>query len=79
MYGVGTAVPVMLFGVLLATSARSVGKAYNVVARVEWWARNTTGLIFIAVGVHFSLKYVFHMDLLESLRQLWRSVTAFVN
>ena len=30
VYGVGTALPVMMFAVLLATSAQSVGKAYNV-------------------------------------------------
>ena len=70
VYGVGTAVPVLVFAVLLATSAQSVGKAYNVLAKVEWWARMMTGLIFIVVGVHFSLKHVFHADVLELLRAL---------
>ena len=61
IYGVGTALPVMVFAVLLATSAHSVGKAYNVLAKIEWWARMLTGWIFILVGMYFSLKYVFQV------------------
>ncbi|MGO8749446.1 MAG: aromatic aminobenezylarsenical efflux permease ArsG family transporter [Thermoguttaceae bacterium] len=61
IYGVGTALPVMVFAVLLATSAKSVGKAYNVMAKIEWWARMLTGWIFILVGIYFSLKYVFQV------------------
>jgi len=59
LYGVGTALPVIVFAVLLAVSAQSVGKAYNVLAKIEWWAREITGWIFVVVGVYFSLKYVF--------------------
>jgi len=61
IYGVGTALPVMVFAVLLATSAQSVGRAYNVLAKIEWWARMLTGGIFILVGIYFSLKYVFQV------------------
>jgi len=61
VYGVGTAPPVMVFAVILATSAQSVGKAYNVLAKIEWWARMLTGVIFILVGLYFSLKHVFHV------------------
>lgn len=61
VYGVGTALPVMVFSVLLATSAQSVGRAYNVLAKIEWWARMLTGVIFVLVGIYFSLKHVFHV------------------
>lgn len=61
LYGVGTALPVMVFAVLLATSAQSVGKAYNVLARIEWFARILTGWIFVLVGIWFSLKHVFQV------------------
>ena len=61
IYGIGTALPVMVFAVLLAISAQSVGKAYNVLAKIEWWARMITGWIFILVGIYFSLKYVFQV------------------
>ena len=59
VYGIGTAVPVLLVAFLLAYSAKSVGKAYNMLAKVEWWARQTTGWVFILEGVYFSLKYAF--------------------
>jgi len=61
IYGIGTALPVMVFAVLLAMSAQSVGKAYNVLAKIEWWARIITGWIFVLAGVWFSLKYIFEV------------------
>jgi len=61
MYGIGTAVPVIVFAFLIALSAQSVGKAYNVLAKIEKWARMITGGIFLAVGIYFCLKYVFEV------------------
>jgi cytochrome c-type biogenesis protein len=61
IYGVGTALPVILVALLLAYSAQSVGKAYHVLSKVEWWARMTTGWIFMLAGVYFTLKYVFEV------------------
>jgi cytochrome c biogenesis protein CcdA len=61
IYGIGTALPVLMVAFLLAYSAQSVGKAYNVLAKVEWWARTITGWIFVVVGVYFSLRYVFEI------------------
>ncbi len=67
IYGIGTAVPVLLVAFLLAYSAQSVGKAYNAIAKTEWWARQATGWLFILLGVYFSLAYVFGVDLLGPL------------
>ena len=61
VYGIGTAVPVLLVAFLLAYSAKSVGKTYNVLSKVEWWARQITGWLFILAGVYFSLNYVFEI------------------
>lgn len=61
VYGIGTAVPVILVAFLLAYSAQSVGKTYNVLSKVEWWARQVTGWIFVALGVYFSLTGVFEV------------------
>ena len=61
IYGIGTAVPVLLVAFLLAYSAQSVGKTYNILSKVEWWARMTTGWIFILLGVFFNLRYVFEV------------------
>ena len=61
IYGIGTAVPVLLVAFLLAYSAKSVGKTYNMLSKVEWWARQITGWVFVLAGVYFSLKYVFEV------------------
>jgi len=61
VYGVGTAVPVLVFAVLIALSAQSVGKAFNALSKIEWWARRLTGIIFLAVGIYYSLKYIFEV------------------
>ncbi len=58
-YGAGTALPVVVFAFLIALSAQSVGKAFNVLSKIEWWARITTGGIFLALGIYFCLKYIF--------------------
>ena len=63
IYGIGTAVPVLLVAFLLAYSAKSVGKTYNILSKVEWWARMTTGWIFVLIGVWFSLEYVFLVEM----------------
>ena len=61
IYGIGTALPVMVFAVLLALSVKSVGKAYNILGKIEWWARIITGWIFILLGVYYSLKHIFEV------------------
>lgn len=61
VYGIGTALPVLVVAVLLAYSAQAVGRTYNVLSQVEWWARMTTGWVFILAGVWFSLTYVFEV------------------
>lgn len=62
VYGVGTAMPVLVVAILLAYSAKLLGKAFNVLSKVELWARMITGAIFILVGIWFSLQYVFQVS-----------------
>jgi cytochrome c-type biogenesis protein len=59
LYGIGTAVPVVGFAILIALGARSLGKAYSSVVVAERWARRITGAIFIVVGVYLTLIHVF--------------------
>ena len=61
VYGIGTAVPVLLVAFLLAYSAKSVGKTYNMLSKIEWWARQITGWVFVLAGIWFSLKYAFEV------------------
>jgi cytochrome c-type biogenesis protein len=61
VYGAGTALPVIIFAILIAFSTRAVGQAFNRITQFEWWARRATGLIFIGVGLYFSLAYIFRV------------------
>jgi cytochrome c biogenesis protein CcdA len=61
LYGIGTALPVVLFAVLIALGFRAIGNVFNRITQFESWARRITGAIFIAVGVYFSLTYIFQV------------------
>ena len=61
LYGVGTALPVLIFATILALSAQSIGKAFNLMTQVEWWARRVTGVLFLVVGFYYSLKFIYEV------------------
>jgi len=63
LYGIGTAVPVVVFAALVALSAHSVGKVFDNIKHVERWARRITGVVFIGVGLYLTLVYVFEVPL----------------
>ena len=58
-YGVGTALPVFAFAVLLAFGARSVAKAFQRLSQIEQWSRRLTGGAFILIGGYFCLRHIF--------------------
>jgi len=57
VYGVGTALPVLGFGLVLAFAAQKVGRVFDRVTVVEWWMRRVTGMVFLGVGGWFTLAY----------------------
>jgi cytochrome c-type biogenesis protein len=59
VYGIGTALPVVVFAVLIAVGAQYVGRAFNVLSKVELWARRITGVAFIGIGIFYCLRYVY--------------------
>ena len=61
LYGIGTGLPVIVFAVLIAAGARSVGKALNKLTRIERCARRITGGIFVVVGIYYCLIYIFEV------------------
>ena len=63
LYGIGTALPVFVFATLIAVGARFVGVTFNRLATFEKWARRVTAVIFILVGVHYCLTYLFNVQL----------------
>ncbi|MHC4695212.1 MAG: aromatic aminobenezylarsenical efflux permease ArsG family transporter [Planctomycetota bacterium] len=61
VFGAGTALPVLVFAILIVVSTRAVGQAFNRITQFEWWARRVTGVLFIGIGVYFSLVYIFRV------------------
>lgn len=59
LYGIGTGLPVLVFAILIAQGARSMRAAFERITRIEVWARRVTGVIFIGVGIYYSLSYIF--------------------
>lgn len=57
LYAGGVAMPVLLFGLLVALSANRVGQVFAKIGKVEWWARRATGLIFLVIGIYFTLAF----------------------
>jgi cytochrome c-type biogenesis protein len=61
-YGIGTGLPVILFAVLIATGTRYLGRAFEKLTQIEFWARRITGLIFVIIGIYLSLTYIFEIN-----------------
>jgi len=59
LYGVGTALPVVVFAFVVALGAHSLGRLFDQVTRIERWARRITGVVFVGVGIYLSLVYIF--------------------
>ena len=58
VYGIGTALPVLAFAVLMGISVRLVSRAYNKVSVFETWARRITAVVFIFAGVYYCVTYL---------------------
>ncbi len=58
IYGIGTALPVLAFAILMGISARLVSRAYNKLAAFEIWARKITAVIFVMAGIYYCYTYL---------------------
>jgi cytochrome c biogenesis protein CcdA len=63
VYGIGTALPVIVFAFVIAVSTRMVGVMFNKLKVIEKWARRITGVVFIAVGLYYTLIYIFGVSI----------------
>lgn len=59
VYGLGTALPVVGFALLIAFGAKYVGSVFNRLDVVSRWARRITGVVFILIGGYYSVMYLF--------------------
>ena len=58
IYGIGTALPVLVFAILMGFSARRVSRAYNKVSTFEIWARRVTATVFLIAGGYYCVTYL---------------------
>ena len=62
LYGLGTALPVLVFAVLISMGAGYVGRVFNRLTQFELWARRLTGVIFLVVGAYLIAVYLLGFD-----------------
>lgn len=55
IYGVGTAIPVIVFGLLMSISTSAMGKVFNKLSKAELWIRRCMALIFLSTGVYMTI------------------------
>lgn len=57
LYGVGTALPVVVFALILAFAANRISRAFNALAVIERWMRRLTAVVFLGIGGYYLLAY----------------------
>ena len=55
VYGVATGLPVIGVSFMIAFGANRIGAVYTALSNVEVWARRVTGLLFLLIGLYFSI------------------------
>jgi cytochrome c-type biogenesis protein len=63
LFGIGTALPVILFAFLIAFGSQYVGRAFNRMTQIEWWIRMMTGVVFILAGLYYCITYIYSLSL----------------
>jgi cytochrome c biogenesis protein CcdA len=57
LYGIGTALPVIGFALLLAFAAHWVGIAFKKLTAVEIWVRRVTAIVMVIIGIYLILRH----------------------
>lgn len=63
LFGIGTAVPVIVFAFIITFASQYVGKAFNRLTQIELWVRVITGVIFIVAGLYYILTHIYEVPL----------------
>jgi cytochrome c biogenesis protein CcdA len=63
LFGIGTGLPVIAFGLLIAFSTHAVAKVFHRVTQIEYWVRKIGGALFIVVGIYLTLTNWFGLSL----------------
>jgi cytochrome c biogenesis protein CcdA len=60
IYGIGTALPVIIFSVGIAAGATTLSRWFGRITTFERYVRKATGAVFILVGVYYVLGHILH-------------------
>ena len=63
LYGLGTALPVIVFSFLIAFGGEYLGQAFNCLTRIELWMRRSAGILFVVVGIYYCLVHIYQIKL----------------
>lgn len=63
IYGLGTGLPVFIFAILISAGSKSISKIFTKLTNLELWFRRITGIIFILVGIYYTLTYNFNISI----------------
>ncbi len=55
IYGIGTAIPVLVFAVVMAVSVQAVGRIFTRLTAIELWIRRVMAVIFLGAGIYMTL------------------------
>jgi cytochrome c biogenesis protein CcdA len=55
VFALGTGIPVIIFAWLIAFSVGSLGSTYNKLKTFEFWFRKAVALLFLGVGIYYSV------------------------
>ncbi len=63
IFGIGTALPVIVFAFILAFSAHYIGTVFNKLTVIEKWVRRITAVVMILIGVYLIIRHNFGVNL----------------
>lgn len=63
VYGIGTALPVVIFALLMAFGSSYVGKTFTCLTQIELWIRRLAGTAFILAGLYYCLTHIYGISL----------------
>ena len=64
IFALGTGLPVIIFSFIIAYSIQTVGKAFNIIHKLEKWLRYGVASIFILTGIYYTqylIKYLINI------------------
>lgn len=61
IYGIGTALPVVFFALLVTAGTSYISQFYHRITKLEMYTKKGTGVIFIIVGIYYVFAYIFEL------------------